>query len=373
MANIQDYIRWRGDLPFSVDPPNTIDSLVFSVLVYIRFAGRAVSEPSIPIPLCEVAEEFFQQEDCKQRAIQKHQQLLQLAAASQRFGTAQMVRFRDRFEPEADTQFAAAAFLLDDGSLFVTFRGTDNTLVGWKEDFEMCFQQSVPSQRFALEYVRELYSVYGAPMYLCGHSKGGNLAVYAAAKSPPEIRRIIRDVYNNDGPGFTQYMMGDPGYLEMVPRIHTFVPQSSIIGLLMEHEEPYSIIKSDQVSVLQHDILTWEVMGKELIPVQELTADSKFLQATFQNWLRGMDMEERNKMVDNLFELLATGNVERAGDIFLPKNTHQYMKRISADKSMRQAITEGIGDIIEAAMKAGKPSELPEGPETPEAPKPAET
>ena len=212
----------------------------------------------------------------------------------------------------------------------------------------------MPAQRLAVEYVRELYEIYNRPMHLCGHSKGGNLAVYAAAKSPGVIRQSIRQVYNNDGPGFMEHMLSDPGYLEMVPRIHTFVPQSSIIGMLMEHAEPTQVIKSAQVGILQHDVFTWEVMGKELIPVEELTPDSKFVSATIKQWLLGMDMEARNQMVDALFELLTYGNVERAADIFLPKNIRQYMKLISTDENIRLVLTEEFTNLMEAAKKTVK-------------------
>lgn len=354
MTNILDYIQWRGDLSFTQDPPNAIDSLIFSYLVYLRFPEALQSAPEEGVPLKQVERELSALADYRERGNNHQLELFHAAAQSRRFGAVKLVQFRDQFIPEEDTQFAAASFLLDDGSLLAVFRGTDNTLVGWKEDFNMCFQEAVPAQRLAVEYVRELYEIYNRPMHLCGHSKGGNLAVYAAAKSPGVIRQSIRQVYNNDGPGFMEHMLSDPGYLEMVPRIHTFVPQSSIIGMLMEHAEPTQVIKSAQVGILQHDVFTWEVMGKELIPVEELTPDSKFVSATIKQWLLGMDMEARNQMVDALFELLTYGNVERAADIFLPKNIRQYMKLISTDENIRLVLTEEFTNLMEAAKKTVK-------------------
>ena len=215
MTNILDYIRWRGDLSFEQDPPNAIDSLIFSYLVYIRFPEELLADPKREVLLSQVEEALSALPDVRERANAHQLELLHEAAESRRFGKTFLVQFQNQFIPEEDTQFAAAAFLLDDGSLMVSFRGTDNTLVGWKEDFNMCFQEAVPAQRLAVEYVRELYEAYGRPMHLCGHSKGGNLAVYAAAKSPAMIRGVIRQVYNNDGPGFMEGMLSDQGYLEM--------------------------------------------------------------------------------------------------------------------------------------------------------------
>lgn len=361
MTNIEDYIRWRGDLTFSQDLPNAIDCLIFSYLVYIRFPDSLLSQPEQERPLRLVQEELSRLPDVRERGNAHQLELLGEAAQSRRFGQARLVQFQNQFIPEEDTQFAAAAFALDDGSLLAAFRGTDNTLVGWKEDFNMCFQEAVPAQLLAVDYVRKLAEDYCRPMYLCGHSKGGNLAVYAAAKSEGAIRKRIRQVYNNDGPGFQERMLSDPGYLEMVPRIHTYVPQSSIIGMLMEHAEPYRVIRSAQVGILQHDVFTWEVMGKELIGVEELTPDSKFVSATIRHWLLGMDLEERNRMVDALFRLLTYGNVERAADIFLPKNLRQYGKLISTDESIRRILTEEVGNLIEAAKKvAALPEETEE-------------
>lgn len=354
MTNLSDYILWRGDLSFAQDPLNAIDSLIFSYLVYLRFPEELLSDPDAEVSVDRVEEEMSQLADYRERGNNHQLELLHQAAQSRRFAGVKLVQFCTQFIPEEDTQFAAAAFALDDGSMAVAFRGTDNTLVGWKEDFNMCFQEAVPAQRLAVDYIRQLYGRWGMPMYLCGHSKGGNLAVYAAAKSERAIRQAIREVYNNDGPGFMEHMLSDPGYLEMVPRIHTYVPQSSIIGMLMEHAEPTLVIKSAQVGILQHDVFTWEVMGKELIPVEELTPDSKFVSATIRQWLLGMDLEARNQMVDALFKLLTYGNVERAADIFLPRNIRQYMKLITIDEDIRRILTGEFVNLLEAAKRTIK-------------------
>lgn len=349
MNNVLDYVRWRGDLLFLQDPPNAIDSAIFSYLVYMKFPQTLTSSPGLTIS--QMQAEIERQEDSKQFGNPHQLELLRCCAASQRFGQARLVEFRDELIPEEDTQFAAVSLLLDDGSLFAVFRGTDNTLVGWKEDFNMCFQESIPSQRLAVEYLQKLYETYHRPMYVCGHSKGGNLAVYAASMSAPEIRQTIREVYNNDGPGFMEHMLSTPGYLEMVPRIHTFVPQSSIIGMLMEHAEPYRVIKSAQVGIMQHDVFTWAVEGKELLPEEKLTPDAVFVNATIRGWLLSMDMTQRNKMVDALFKLLTYGNVERAADIFQPKNVRQYMKLISTDEDIRRILSGEFANLLEAAKK----------------------
>ena len=282
-------------------------------------------------------------------------------------------RFRDMklncyinlVEKEWETQFSAITFILDDGTLFLAFRGTDETIIGWKEDFNMAFQEAVPAQLLAQDYVREVAAEYVMPLRLGGHSKGGNLAVFAAARSTPDIQQRILEIYNNDGPGFTDYLMGDPGYLAMVPRIKTYVPQSSVIGMLLEHEEPYTIIKSNQVSVLQHDPYSWEVMGPNFVPMQSITADSQFVNQTIKAWIASMDTQERNRLVDALFGLLGTGGIDKALDIFHPRNIRTYIKTLGNDPETRQILAAEFQNLMEAAkrtrMQPGDAKTLPEG------------
>lgn len=356
MANYMDYLRWRGDLSFSQDPLNEVDAMIFTSLSYLRLEGRPVEDSCTSILLSDAAAEFFNLPDWKQRGRgESDLGLLKAAAQTRRYGKIFLVRYRSQFVPEEDTQFAAETFLLDDGSMCIAFRGTDNTLVGWKEDFNMCFQQTVPSQRLAQDYVRELYTQYMAPIHLCGHSKGGNLAVFAAARCSPMIQSSILGVYNYDGPGFTDYMMGDPGYLAMVPKIHTFVPQSSVIGMLMEREEPVRIVRSKQVGgILQHETLSWEVLGKELQTAPELTSDAVIIQNTIQNWLCNMDNEARNQMVESLFTVLTHGNVEKAEDIFSPRNLLNYLVLLGTDETVRKNLSNELENLLGAAKQSIK-------------------
>lgn len=352
MATMFDYLKWRGDLTFTQDPPNAVDALIFSALSYIHYGGSLEQGVGTPVLLRTAAEEFFQLPDQESRMRVKNDlDLLREAAKTVRFGHAALVNYRDLLIPEQETQFAAVTFLLDDGSAFLAFRGTDNTLVGWKEDFNMTFQQTIPAQRLAVQYVREIAAEYGVPMRLGGHSKGGNLAVFAAARSSPMVQQQILGVYNHDGPGFTKYMMGDPGYLAMVPRIHTFIPQSSVIGMLLEHEEAYTVIRSRTVSLLQHDPYSWELMGREFIRMEEITEGSRFVDAALKNWFADMTNQERNQLVDVMFALLGSGGVENAMDIFHPRNIRTYLKTLISDDNMRHILSEEFQGLIDAVRK----------------------
>ena len=366
MGNIFDYLTWRGDLTFTQDPPNAVDALIFSTLTYVGYGETAERPPETAASLRRCAEEFFALENPESRVrSKKDMELLRCAAATARFGQCGLCLYRSVLLPEQETQFAAMTFLLDDGSMFLAYRGTDNSLVGWKEDFNMTFQQTIPAQRLAQEYIREAALAHTAPMRVAGHSKGGNLAVFAAARCSPMVRKRILTVYNNDGPGFTKYMIGDPGYNAIVPRIQTYIPQSSVIGMLLEHEEPFIVIRSKSVGIMQHDPYSWEVEGPHFLPVQEVTESSQFLDATIKNWFAGMTNRERNQLVEVLYGLLTTGEVENAADIFQPKNIRTYVKALSSDADMRHILSTEFQGLLEAARKAragmSEGKELPQG------------
>lgn len=353
MTDVFDYIKWRGDLTFRQDPPNAVDALVFSALAYLRYCGELEVSFSARIPLQKAAADFFEQKEHETRVrVKKDLELLKAAAGSVRFGSCILTRYMDRSIPERETQFAAISFLLDDGSAFLAFRGTDDTLMGWKEDFNMSFQESVPAQRLALGYAKSLADDFLLPLRLGGHSKGGNLAVFAAAGVSQDIQKRILAVFNNDGPGFSEQMMTDPGYIRIIPKIRTFVPQSSVIGMLLEHEEPYVVVRSNQVSLLQHEIYSWEIIGKSFVEMEEITVDSRFLNLTIKNWIAGMTPAERNVLVDALFDLLASGEVDSALDIFQLKNIRHYLKALSENGNMRKLFSEELRALVAAARKA---------------------
>ena len=350
MPDMFDYLTWRGDIPFSQVPPGPVDALIFTTLSYIEFDGIAPETPRKWVTLQEAASALLQLPNAPKKVrLEKDLELLAVAAACPRFQNAGLCFYRDIFVAEENTQFAAMTFYLDDGSAFLAFRGTDKTLVGWREDFNMTFLESIPAQRLAREYVLEFAAVSGAPMHLGGHSKGGNLAIYAAAKVPPAIQNRIVRVYNQDGPGFTEKMLTEEGYRRIVPKICTYVPQSSVFGMLLDREEPHTIIKSRAIGLLQHEPYTWEIMGGRFIEEEELTADSRFLDRTFKTWLAGMTTEERYRFFDTVFSMLMTEDASRPLDIFKPQNLKSYFLNLTSDGNARKIITAELENLIQSA------------------------
>ena len=356
MADMFDYIEWRGDIPFSKMGVNPVDALVFSTLSYIDFEGIVSDIPDGGVSIFDAANMFLTQDDIKNRIrVKSDINLLKAAAYSERFGKSRITFYRKELDLEKETQFAAMTFLINDGTAVVTYRGTDFNLIGWKEDFNMTFQESIPAQKEALRYLNEYALKTNARLRLVGHSKGGNLAVYAAAKADEAIQNRTIEVYNQDGPGFTESLMGDRGYIAMVPKIKTLIPQSSIVGMLLEHEEPYIVIKSKSIGAMQHDPYSWEVMGPSFIYLEEVTEQSKFVDRALKKWLESMTKEERSRFADAVFDTLESSGASRTWDLLKLKHIKGVIKEFYEDKESRKIIT----DELEGFVKILKDSIIP--------------
>lgn len=356
MANVFDYLKWRGDLRFSQEPLNAIDAMIFSSLVYLQLEHWALDRIAAPLPLWELSEKVEQDTGFGKMARTKHDiALLHQAASTKRFADVKLAAYRNTFEPEHSTQFAAMAFLLDDDTMCIAFRGTDSTLTGWQENFNMSFAPAVPAQRLALAFTHEMQLTYMQPLSICGHSKGGNLAIFAAAHSSPMFQQQIENVYNFDGPGFTEFLIDDPGYLKILPKIHTYIPQSSIVGMMMNREEPITIVHSSGVGALQHDTYNWEVHGKEFVVANELTADSRLIDSALKKCLRDLNLQEREKLVTSVFEVLRSGESDKVETVFSPHMMKKVLKHIATLPETQRRIAAEIVNLVGKTI-----AELPE-------------
>ncbi len=225
-------------------------------------------------------------------------------AANPRFSGLRVGAFAERFNTDEQTQTAALTFLLPDGTLVLSFRGTDDSLVGWKEDFNMAFQYPVPAQRMAADYICAVAKLWPGDMILTGHSKGGNSAVYAAMNAPAKIRKRIAAVYSLDGPGFPEHVVTSEPYLSTVSKVHKIVPDSSIIGMVLETPEPCVVVKADCEGLMQHFAFAWQVDGDAFVRVDDIAPSSHEFNSSFNRWMTSLSREEREHAVDALFQVI---------------------------------------------------------------------
>ena len=322
MGDILDYLAWRGDLSLEQAPFGPVDALALAAASYIHFDDLIPGGPEAPVPLGRTAERYLALPPSRRGRSrgEKDLALFRALADSPRFAGMGLCRYADTFLPEEETQFSALAVLLGDGSAFLAFRGTDATLVGWKEDFNMCFLDVVPAQLEAASYIGDFARRFPGPLVLGGHSKGGNLAVAGASLCPVKVRDRIKTVYSFDGPGFTDYLLARPGYQELLTRIRTFVPQSSVVGLLLGHEEPHTVIRSDQEGLFQHDPYSWQVLGPDFVQVEDIDSGSRRIDRALKTWLAGLTKRQRETVVDTLYDLLSSGDAKMVRDALEPQH-----------------------------------------------------
>ncbi|MGN0483208.1 MAG: Mbeg1-like protein [Lachnospiraceae bacterium] len=318
MANIMDYMDWRGDLTFAAAPLNEVDNLILAQLAYVEFDG-IVSDSAKPMPIKEACDRFFATHDkneIKNRVtMTRHAPfVLQKMVETKRFGDIQLFRYVNEISVEEETQFSAVCAALSDGTIFVAYSGTDSTIVGWKEDFNMSFLTATPGQIKAAKYL-DYFCEYPAKLHLGGHSKGGNLSVYAAMHCKPEIRKQILDVYSDDGPGFSIEEIESFQSDELQGKIHCIIPRSSIVGLLMEYVTKPQVIKSSYSGPMQHDGLSWEVLGDHFVTVDGISQESAFVEKTLHAWMQRLDANARAEFVDTLFGILESVNIQTTEEL----------------------------------------------------------
>ena len=370
-TNILDYLRWRGDLSFTQSPFNDSDSLILSQIVYIPFEGIVPSMRSTKtIFLKDAVDKFFSIYDEDKSSLgallpKEIFELFRLAGESVRFGNIKLCRYVNKINQITEIQFCAMTIFIDEiREIFVDFRGTDDTLVGWKEDFNMGFMTPVPSQTESVRYfnyivnrcvINNKSNEAGAEDYykirLGGHSKGGNLAAFAATyvknTENVNVQELIECVYNFDGPGFDAKVIKSEEYANICGKIKTIIPQSSVVGMLLGHEEGYTVVKSRQLGLLQHDVLSWEVIGTQFTYLEDVTDTSLLLDKTLKTWLSDMDAICAERFVTALFEILSATDAKTLTELVTGRN-----KSVSAIMKAYAGEDEETKKMLKSAVRS---------------------
>lgn len=362
MSNILDYLDWRGDIRMVDAPFNEVDNLLLSELSYVAFDGILPGiETDTWMTVKKAAEIFFSRHDKEEiyedrSLMAKAPLVLEKMAKTERFQEMRLSCYVNQIDEEEEKQFSALLAECQDNTYFVAFRGTDDTLVGWKEDFNMSYISVVPSQLEAVSYLEQVAKKVKGRLRLGGHSKGGNLAVYAAVQCKEEIKEQIIEIYNNDGPGFSKEMLLSEAYEKVRERICTIVPQTSVVGMLLEHEEEYLVTKSSQSGIMQHDPLSWEVLGPKFVYLDEVKKNSRILDKTLKNWINEMTSEQREAFVMALFHVLYETGAKNVSELSEDKfgNLGALIKTAKAVKQMTEEDQEMLAKVIRALIKAYK-------------------
>lgn len=358
MGNIMDYIQWRGDLSFAQAPFNEVDNLILSCFAYVDLDGITLVQNGMEAALPEVSEAFFamhteEELEADKSFVRFAPYMMRDMARARRFQKCVVRNYVNEIVTEDEQQFSAVEILLEDGSAYVAFRGTDDTIVGWKEDFKLS-NGIVPAQKRAAEYLNKIGRETPGMLRVGGHSKGGNLAIYASVACSSEIQRRILEVYSNDGPGFPRELLDKDGVENIQPRLRRIIPECSIIGMLLEHEKEPVIVKSSQKGILQHDGFSWQVTGPSFDRAEVLDRKAAGFSRVLHKWIDSMDAEQRAVLIEELFSVLEASGAELVSQVQDGgiKSFHAMAKRLERfSPESRAMIQELINALFASWME----------------------
>lgn len=326
MPNVMEYIKKYGDRSFCDMPFGEADNVALCGMYYMPFE-KAVSDSfdDEPVPFAKASDDIFELRGRKHEPVglillkNISEQMVEMSKY-RRYQEMKVVACTRVYQEKPAVQFEAATFLLPNGKIVVLFKGTDDTLVGWKEDFDILTQKGIPSNKLSTDYLEKVAKTFDGNIIVCGHSKGGFIAQYASLFCSKEVRQRIECVYNNDGPGFWDYsFLESEAYAEMLPKYKHFVPQSSFIGMMLSHDDDYQVVKSDKIlGPLQHDLASWQIEGSKLKKVDDLTGLGKLNDGVLHDLVYSLD-DEQQKVLDTVLEKLLVEN-DQMGLIDLKNN-----------------------------------------------------
>jgi len=331
MANILDYVAWRGDLTFAERPFNDVDNLILAELAYTNFKG-IVSDMPVAVSdawkLYEADGRDQSSMSCDPRAI------LEVCADSRRFGTILVHNYADIFDHEDTRQFGAMTFYLEDGTIYVAFRGTDTTMAGWREDLNFSYMMATPAQLDAVNYLNSVCASTDCPVRVGGHSKGGNLAMFAAAFCKTAYRDRIIQVYSNDGPGFNEVIASSDSYRGSLGKVKLIIPDGSVVGILLSNKQEKTVVKSNgKDATAQHIPYSWQVERDGFEEADRQSSTSLLLDRTLDEWVDNLNSEERAGFVSAIFDALDASGVKCLEDL-----SHDRWKTYNA-------ILKAMGDL----------------------------
>ena len=360
MSTIFDYLKEVTYDSIYDRPFKELDVLALTELTYLPF-GHIVPQgdtTGIPVRLSDAMELIDRTTDFI--VSNQHLQLVDELATSKRFKNIKLLNYVDEYDPDVQKQFAAMTYRLSLDTYLVVFRGTDDTLIGWKEDFHMTYMDHVPAQKRAASYLQHVMKEFPKGRFLvAGHSKGGNLATYACSYLPDSLFERVDAIYSYDAPGLNKAIIETEGYQRTSPNIRRFVPQGSIVGMMLEVPEPTTIVKSRAFGgFVQHDAFTWEIKDYSFVTVSETSPDSQQTDLTLKQWVRETSAEERKKFFDTFFGIFLDAGITSINDLTdlkqLAKAKEILQNAQDLDPTEREMLERLAKQLIDTRFQAWK-------------------
>lgn len=353
MGTVLDYLEQYGKYTFSEMPMTEVDSLALCQLSYLKFDGMVpeMKENRLSVTLKSLEEHpDFEKLFSDVRFEKANRALAGRMLAGRRFGNIKLSNYVNIVEEKWETQFSAITCELDDGTVYVAYRGTDETIVGWKEDFNMAFTLPVPAQKYSVVYLETVADRFSGALCTGGHSKGGNLAVYSAMNCREEVQDRILKIYSMDGPGFRPEVLKKDGYDRIAARVEKILPHSSLVGMLFESDMHYRVVKSRTFGLAQHDPYTWLVTGNHFVRANDIYERRKQMDSTLNEWILSLNEQQLHTFIDTLFQVISASEADNLIDF-----TAEWKKSmngvISAMKGLDDQTSETLKNMIHSLFE----------------------
>ena len=360
MGNIVSYLEEYGHLSFTDLPFNEVDALILSQFSYLKFDGLIpkITDEKSSVSFLHLAGHMDEMVVFADERYEKDNRLLfEQMLNSKRFSSAYFNYYASIIDENVETQFCAFTCFLEHELPVVIYRGTDENFVGWKEDFNMAFKKPVPGQHLAKLYLNQVGGLVFSDFMVCGHSKGGNLAVYSSMNTYPDIRNRIKRIYSFDGPGFRPEILISEDYDTVADKIEKYIPKSSLVGMLLEEHEDYLVVDSYSVGVLQHNPFTWRVKDASFVSREEVYKGRMFMNEALNQWILALNDEQLELFGETLFYILEGCEMKNMVEVAQDwkkgiNNMIRASKEVDADtKDKIYEILRILGDIVKDNAK----------------------
>ena len=349
-GTIIDYVKECGSRTWEALPLNDVDSLVLCQFSYLKFDGMVpgLKENKASVTLEEIyAHADYEKLYADERYEKDNRALFEAMLQSKRYRNLRLNCYVNIIEKEWETQFSAVTYLLEDGTLYIAYRGTDESIVGWKEDFNMAFLNPIPGQSYSLKYLNMVTEKLPNRFYVGGHSKGGNLAVYAAMKCSEQIRARIIKVYSMDGPGFRPELLLAGDFQAVEERIVKILPKSSLVGMLFENDIHYKTVESKTFGLAQHNPYTWLVKDGHFVEADDIYEGSLRMNETINEWILSLDAARLQIFVDTLYQIVSASKADNLIDF-----TADWRKSMTGIVNALKEVDEETARMIKEIIKS---------------------
>lgn len=367
MSHLIDYLEKVENLTFDQEPLNILDKVCINEIGYLTYEKwLTASDLKKPINLHDFAEGKELNLDYSFMVTKERVELAEAIVRSRRFASLSLSNYRSVLDKEVEKQFAAMIFSLPELDYHqLVFRGTDDSVIGWKEDFQLTYSREIPAHRSAMTFLEDHLPNLSGHITVSGHSKGGNLALYSAVQSSTALREKIAELLLLDSPGLMKSLLEKPSYQELKARMTVIRPQDSVVGVMLYWDRPAQLVAAEGIGFAQHNTLTWEVdlAANDFAYEDQPTELSQRLEETFQEWIEALPNQELKQVCDLVFDTILDSGIESLDDIgiqALPQIGQMLQEFGNLSDKQKKVLQDGFNQLLWIFWKSGnKKSTLP--------------